>query len=77
METQLKTLSETKEKNMKQEREDWIQATNRLFDQITEWVAAKNWTVQRQPRTINEEKVGAYTVFDAVISAPTGELRLK
>lgn len=77
MGTQIRTPSKAEEKDMEQEREDWVQTTNRLLDQITEWVSVKNWTVRREVRIIIEEVLGTYAVQDAVIATPNGELRLE
>ena len=75
MNTQL--ITPKSKENIKQAREVWVQTTNQLLDQITDWVSAKKWTVQRETRVINEEVLGAYTVSDAVINTPQGELKLE
>ena len=85
MDTQLKTSSKVRTKaqaktevrDVEQERRTWVQTVNRLLDQITEWTAANNWTVERKPRDITEEILGAYSVSDAIIRTPDGQLMLE
>ena len=72
-----KTPSQAKQQAQQQEREAWVQATNCLLDEITEWAAMKNWSVRREPRVITEEALGTYTVSDAVIETPNGQLMLE
>jgi hypothetical protein len=58
-------------------REDWVHTINSLVNQISEWSQEENWTVEQQPRAINEETVGAYTAPDVTIKTPSGKLMLE
>lgn len=77
MGVKIKTHSKAEEQVQEQEREAWVQATNRLLDEITQWAAVKNWSVRREARVITEEALGTYTVSDAVIETPEGQLMLQ
>jgi hypothetical protein len=58
-------------------RAEWIQALEQLTEQIQEWTTEKGWSVTIQPRPFFEEILGAYSVPDALIKTPQGQLSLE
>ena len=57
-------------------REEWIKRVNALVDQVAEWSQAEGWTVEREEQTIEEDRIGKYTVPSLRVFVNKGELFL-
>lgn len=60
-----------------QRRDDWLAKLRDLMDSIRSWAEERRWFVDEQERTIEEDRVGRYTVSTLFIQAPGGKIHVE
>ncbi len=59
-----------------QRRMEWVASVKKLVDQLADWAAAAQWTVERGSKTISEKKTEAYEVPTLLIHIGDDEIRV-
>jgi hypothetical protein len=60
-----------------QRRDDWIERTQHLVNDIVEWSESQDWEVNIDTKTIHEELLGEYEVPVASVHVPGGQLQVQ
>jgi hypothetical protein len=71
----LPTLS-GKTVDWEKQRDDWIEAVEKLCADVQSWSLARGWVVRREQKTLREDRLGAYVVPVLTIQSPQGRLLL-
>lgn len=58
-------------------RDDWLARLRDLMDAIKSWAEQRRWFVDEQEKTIEEDRVGRYTVPTLFIQAPSGKIHVE
>jgi len=57
-------------------RQEWVSRVRALADQLEQWCKAEGWAVEREEKTVREDRLGEYAVPLLRIKLPGGELDL-
>lgn len=58
-------------------RDDWLVKLRDLTDSIKSWAEQRHWFVDEQEKTIEEDRIGQYTVPTLFIQAPSGKIHVE
>jgi hypothetical protein len=58
--------------NWEQVRDEWVTAVDRFMTEVEGWARKQEWATLRDPKTIDEDRIGAYTVPRLLIHAIFG-----
>ncbi len=70
------TLPKTPVENWEQVRDEWVAAVDKLLQDAEAWSKKQDWATRRDPKTVNEEEIGEYTVPRLLIHSIDGRLLL-
>src|SRR5262249_41906726 len=58
--------------NWEQVRDEWVTAVDRFMTEVEGWARKQEWATLRDPKTIDEDRIGAYTVPRLLVHAIFG-----
>lgn len=70
------TLPKKPVENWEQVRDEWVAEVERFMDEAEAWSKEKGWGVLREPKTIDDDRLGSYTVSRLLIHDTFGRLLL-
>jgi hypothetical protein len=71
------TLPKKPVENWEQVRDEWVAAVEGFVRDVESWCAKQDWAVRRDPKRIEEDRLGAYVVPRLLIHTPAGRLVLE
>jgi hypothetical protein len=73
----MSALKKLSPKQAERWRKEWLEALNRLLDDVTAWASEQGWEVVQEPHAVSETRLGQYEASRLHIKTPRGELFLE
>jgi hypothetical protein len=73
----MSALKKLSPKQAEKWRREWLEALDRLLDDVTAWASEQGWEVLREPHPVSETRLGQYEASRLHIKTPRGELFLE
>src|SRR6476659_101623 len=62
--------------NWEQVRDEWVTTVEQLVRAVESWAQGQGWAVRREPKRIEENRIGAYEVPQLLFQLPAGRFLL-
>jgi hypothetical protein len=62
--------------NWQHVRDEWIAAVQQLIQEVESWAQKQGWAVRREPKKVEEFRIGTYEVPQLLIQLPAGRFLL-